>query len=227
MDHQSFATGCHRGGVNGDQARKLRSPRPPSAWTVEDSLELFQVPAWGKGYFSINAAGHVVVRPDTTADREIDLHEVVQGLSERDLRTPVVVRFSDILAHRLQAPARRVRAGHCRERLPQPLCRGVSHQGQPAAPGGRRGVSLRQGIRLRPGGGIQARTAGRDGDDRGFARPADRLQRLQGLQLHRGGDPGHQAGPHHHSGGRELRRAGPDPAARRQPTACGRGSACA
>ena len=74
----------------------------PTSWTIEDSLELFQVPAWGKGYFSINAAGHVVVRPDTTADREIDLHEVVQGLSERDLRTPVVVRFSGILAHRLK-----------------------------------------------------------------------------------------------------------------------------
>ena len=71
-------------------------------WTVEDSLELYQVPAWGKGYFSINAAGHVVVRPDPAADREIDLHEVVQGLSARDLRTPVVVRFSDILAHRLR-----------------------------------------------------------------------------------------------------------------------------
>jgi arginine decarboxylase len=83
-------------------SRKGPATAPPSAWTVEDSLELFQVPAWGKGYFSINAAGHVVVRPDTTADREIDLHEVVQGLSERDLRTPVVVRFSDILAHRLK-----------------------------------------------------------------------------------------------------------------------------
>ncbi len=71
-------------------------------WSVEDSLELYQVPAWGKGYFSINAAGHVVVRPDPAVDREIDLHEVVQGLSARDLRTPVVVRFSDILAHRLR-----------------------------------------------------------------------------------------------------------------------------
>ena len=60
------------------------------------------MPAWGKGYFSINAAGHVVVRPDTTPDREIDLLEVVQGLEARDLRTPVVVRFSDILAHRLK-----------------------------------------------------------------------------------------------------------------------------
>ena len=60
------------------------------------------MPAWGSGYFSINAAGHVVVRPDTTAAREIDLFEVVQGLQERDLTAPVVVRFSDILAHRLR-----------------------------------------------------------------------------------------------------------------------------
>jgi arginine decarboxylase len=47
-------------------------------------------------------AGNIVVRPDPAADREIDLHEVVQGLTERDLRAPVVVRFSDILAHRLK-----------------------------------------------------------------------------------------------------------------------------
>ncbi|MEY4762611.1 MAG: hypothetical protein RLZZ200_2467, partial [Pseudomonadota bacterium] len=75
---------------------------PTGTWSIEDSLELYQVPAWGKGYFSINAAGHVVVRPDPAQEREIDLHEVVQGLSARDLRTPVVVRFSDILAHRLR-----------------------------------------------------------------------------------------------------------------------------
>jgi arginine decarboxylase len=33
---------------------------------------------------------------------EIDLYEVVEGLQARDLTTPVVVRFSDILAHRLR-----------------------------------------------------------------------------------------------------------------------------
>jgi arginine decarboxylase len=82
-----------------------RSAGPANGWSIEDSLDLYQVPAWGKGYFSINAAGHLVVRPGTTAEREIDLHEVVQGLTERDLRAPVVVRFSDILAHRLQSLA--------------------------------------------------------------------------------------------------------------------------
>ncbi|HEU4653507.1 MAG TPA: biosynthetic arginine decarboxylase [Steroidobacteraceae bacterium] len=74
---------------------------PSSHWKIEDSLDLYQVPAWGKGYFSINEAGHVVVRPDGSPEREIDLFEVVQGLKARDLTTPVVIRFSDILRHRL------------------------------------------------------------------------------------------------------------------------------
>jgi arginine decarboxylase len=72
------------------------------SWGVEDSLELYNVRAWGLGYFSINSAGHLVVRPDTTPASEIDLLEVVQGLQERDLSAPVVIRFSDILAHRLR-----------------------------------------------------------------------------------------------------------------------------
>jgi arginine decarboxylase len=70
-------------------------------WSVEDSLDLYGVNAWGNGYFGINAAGHAVVRPDWTEGREIDLHEIVTGLAARDLSTPVVVRFSDILRHRL------------------------------------------------------------------------------------------------------------------------------
>ena len=83
--------------VNGN--RKFNPAQP---WRVEDSLELYHVEAWGKGYFSVNESGHVVVRPDTTERYEIDLYEVVEGLQARDLTTPVVVRFSDILAHRLR-----------------------------------------------------------------------------------------------------------------------------
>ena len=71
-------------------------------WKIEDSLDLYGVNAWGSGYFGINAEGNVVVRPDQTAGREIDLHEVIRGLEARDLTTPVVVRFSDILRHRLK-----------------------------------------------------------------------------------------------------------------------------
>ncbi len=74
---------------------------PNSNWKIEDSLDLYQVPAWGKHYFGINEAGHVVVRPDGDVNHEIDLHEVVEGLKARDLTAPVVIRFSDILRHRL------------------------------------------------------------------------------------------------------------------------------
>jgi len=83
--------------VNGN--RKFNPAQP---WRVEDSLELYHVRAWGQGYFGVNQSGHVVVRPDTTEQHEIDLYEVVEGLLARDLTTPVVVRFSDILAHRLR-----------------------------------------------------------------------------------------------------------------------------
>src|SRR5690606_41429355 len=78
--------------------RQVTSSR--ASGTIAASLELYQVPAWGRGYFGINAAGHVVVRPDGedgAAGRDIDLYEVVQGLEARDLTAPVVIRFSDIL----------------------------------------------------------------------------------------------------------------------------------
>ncbi len=86
--------------ISGNGGSRKYNPAQP--WEVADSQELYLVNAWGKGYFSINEAGHVVVRPDTTAHNEIDLYDVVEGLKARDLTTPVVVRFSDILAHRLK-----------------------------------------------------------------------------------------------------------------------------
>ena len=81
---------------------------PAQPWRIEDSLDLYHVNAWGKGYFTIGDNGHLIVRPDAQPaqsnqpGRGIDLLEVVEGLRARDLTTPVVVRFSDILAHRLK-----------------------------------------------------------------------------------------------------------------------------
>src|SRR3569833_44071 len=86
--------------LTGNGASRKYNPAQP--WQVIDSEELYHVKGWGKGYFGTTAAGHVVVRPDTQTDREIDLFEVVEGLKARDLTTPLVVRISDILAHRLK-----------------------------------------------------------------------------------------------------------------------------
>ena len=72
------------------------------SWSGADSTDLYQIEAWGKGYFAVSDQGHVVVRPETDSDREIDLYKLVQSLHERDLHAPILIRFSDILAHRLR-----------------------------------------------------------------------------------------------------------------------------
>ena len=70
-------------------------------WTVEDSVDLYNIRLWGKGFFDANAKGNVVVRPGKVPGTEIDLMEVVEGLRERGLCTPVLVHFSDLLQRRL------------------------------------------------------------------------------------------------------------------------------
>jgi arginine decarboxylase len=71
------------------------------AWTVDDARELYMIKGWGAGFFDVSPAGHVVVHPHKTPLPEIDLYEVVTGLRERGLATPVIVAFSDVLARRL------------------------------------------------------------------------------------------------------------------------------
>lgn len=90
-----------------------RKPRPDtSIWTPRDSAELYGLESWGGGYFGVSEEGTVVAHPHGRADRSIDLYEVVQGLAARDLQPPVVLRFDDILAHRM---------GHLRRAFDQAL----------------------------------------------------------------------------------------------------------
>src|SRR5262249_33187530 len=71
-------------------------------WTIRDSLELYNVGAWGAGFFTVNERGHVEVRPRGDNGAGIDLLDLVLDLDQRGLRTPLLVRFSDILASRVQ-----------------------------------------------------------------------------------------------------------------------------
>ena len=71
-------------------------------WTVDDAADLYNLRGWGKGFFEISKSGHVLVRPTRTPGREVNLFEVVKGLRERGLRTPVLLHFSDLLHRRLK-----------------------------------------------------------------------------------------------------------------------------
>jgi len=64
-------------------------------------MELYNVPAWGAGMFSVNAKGHVEVQPHPNGP-SIDLLDLVQDLQQRGVRTPLLMRFSDILAMRVR-----------------------------------------------------------------------------------------------------------------------------
>ncbi|MFP6660282.1 MAG: biosynthetic arginine decarboxylase [Myxococcota bacterium] len=72
-------------------------------WTTDDSLSLYQVPQWGKDHFSINEAGHVCVQPRGPGGPELDLLAIVEDLEGQGYRTPLLLRFSDILESRLRA----------------------------------------------------------------------------------------------------------------------------
>jgi arginine decarboxylase len=71
-------------------------------WSVEDALKLYSVPDWGKGYFGVNARGRVTVMPEKDPGKNIDLLDLVEGLADRGIHAPVLLRFSGILEHRLR-----------------------------------------------------------------------------------------------------------------------------
>ncbi len=77
-----------------------------SDWSVDDSAELYGVRAWGKGYFSVNEKGHLCVHPRQQQDQRIDLHDLVGELDVRGIGAPVLLRFPDILEHRVDHIAR-------------------------------------------------------------------------------------------------------------------------
>ena len=70
-------------------------------WKIQDASDTYGIRHWGKGYFNINAAGHVTVHPDKRPDHAIDLKELVDQLQLRGIQLPILLRFTDILRHRV------------------------------------------------------------------------------------------------------------------------------
>lgn len=86
-------------------------PKPPidpetepakPRWSVQDSAHLYQINGWGAPYFRLNTEGHVEVRPDPAKKTGIDLYELSQSLIHRGIDLPILIRFPNILQHRIQ-----------------------------------------------------------------------------------------------------------------------------
>jgi len=70
-------------------------------WRIDDSAELYNINGWGINYFSINEKGNVIVTPRKDGI-SVDLKELIEELQLRDVTTPMLVRFPDILDSRIE-----------------------------------------------------------------------------------------------------------------------------
>ena len=73
-------------------------------WTIEDSKELYNINGWGTSYFGINENGNVYVNPSKN-NVKIDIRQIIDELALRDVTTPVLLRFPDILDNRIEKMA--------------------------------------------------------------------------------------------------------------------------
>src|SRR5471032_1529733 len=73
------------------------------AWNIESARALYNISRWGAKYFDINAAGHVVAKPLQDAGATVDLTDVIEEAKSRVLKFPLLIRFQDILRHRVEA----------------------------------------------------------------------------------------------------------------------------
>lgn len=70
-------------------------------WKIEDSEELYNIKGWGIDFFNINDKGTVCVSPVKDGP-QINLTDLITELSLRDVSTPILLRFSDILRNRIE-----------------------------------------------------------------------------------------------------------------------------
>src|SRR6266550_260408 len=72
-------------------------------WDLESAIATYNVDGWGGGYFTINDNGNVEVRPLQAEGGSIDVLEVVSEARARGLAFPLVIRFQDLLRHRVES----------------------------------------------------------------------------------------------------------------------------
>lgn len=71
-------------------------------WDLPSATAAYNIDRWGAGYFGINGRGNLQVTPLAGGGAAIDLMTVVEEAREQGLSFPLVVRFQDMVRHRVQ-----------------------------------------------------------------------------------------------------------------------------
>ena len=72
-------------------------------WDIQQARNLYNIHRWGAKYFDINDAGRVVAKPLRDTGASVDLTDVIEEAKARGLKFPVLIRFQDILRHRVES----------------------------------------------------------------------------------------------------------------------------
>lgn len=72
-------------------------------WSTEDAKALYLIDRWGGGYFDVNDDGNMTVAPLQERGRKIVIKDVVEEAAAQGLRPPLLIRFQDLLHHRVRA----------------------------------------------------------------------------------------------------------------------------
>ncbi len=72
-------------------------------WSARQSAELYGIREWGAGYFDVNEDGEVtVVAPVNGEKISVALTDIVNGMKERGMEMPVVLRIENLLDDRVR-----------------------------------------------------------------------------------------------------------------------------
>src|SRR6185503_1287761 len=74
-----------------------------SRWNIQAARNLYNIHRWGSNYFDINEAGRVVATPLQEAGCAVEIADVIEEAKGRGLNFPLLIRFQDILRHRVEA----------------------------------------------------------------------------------------------------------------------------
>lgn len=80
----------------------MNTSHESSAWTSRKSAELYGIDEWSSGYFGVSEAGEVVVRvPADGGESSVPLLEIAQGLQQRGLDMPLLLRLENLVDTRI------------------------------------------------------------------------------------------------------------------------------
>src|SRR5438445_2728618 len=72
-------------------------------WSIQHARNLYNIHRWGAKYFDINEAGRVIAKPLRDTGASVDITDVIEEAKARGLKFPVLIRFQDILRHRVES----------------------------------------------------------------------------------------------------------------------------